>query len=143
MPSLYKEESYNAKNNAQANLAGRTHYAEDSTLRFFHARILDTFHTDGGLLFALLESVALDMNNTSRGFRFVIFDLFGHTLERPKMEDAFKTKDQAKKAMWEALNGINAAKVTREGIKREQASHKREMGYIRDTLRKLKEQGKA
>lgn len=142
MPQLYKEISYDPKYNAQQNLSGRTHYAEDSTLSFFHARILDTFETDGGLLFALIESVALDMHNTKRGFRYVIFDIFGHTLSRVGLEESFTTSAKAKAAMWAELDSINAVKATREGIKREKEAHKREMRYLSDTLRELKQAGK-
>ena len=36
----YSEESYNPKRNAQANLAGRSHFVDDDTLRFFAGRVL-------------------------------------------------------------------------------------------------------
>ena len=39
----------NAKDLAQRALAGRTHYADDSTLRFFSARINQTRQDDNGL----------------------------------------------------------------------------------------------
>jgi hypothetical protein len=81
---LFQEHSYIAKTNAQRNLAGRTHYVDDDTLRFFFARITSARAECDGLVFCLVESVARDFKNTSRGFRFVAFDLFGDVLDRTR-----------------------------------------------------------
>jgi hypothetical protein len=40
------------------------------------------------------------MNNTKRGFRYVLFDVFGTTIDRLSIDESFRTKDQAKKAFW-------------------------------------------
>lgn len=135
--NLYRDESSNPKWNAQRNLSGRTHYVDDDTLRFHHARILRTHITDDGLLFALIESVALDPNNHTRGFRHVIFDVFGNTISRSALHDCVSTRKAAEKAMWNALNEISAIQVTREGIEREERNHKDEMDRARKTLAKL------
>jgi len=87
----------NTKYNAQENLIGKTHYVDDATLRFHHARILEACPINDGLFFKLTESVALDMHNTKRGFRVVVFDLYGHMVERRSLEEAFKTKRAAEK----------------------------------------------
>ena len=112
MTSFYRNESSNPKWNAQRNLSGRTHYVDDDTLRFHKSRVLSARHTDDGLLFAIVTSDALDMHNTKRGFRYVIFDVFGNTLDRPKLEDAFRSSEKATQAMWDALNAIDAKAVT-------------------------------
>ena len=65
----------NEKDLAQRALAGRTHYADDSTLRFFSARINQTRQDDNGLWFALRES--LEMPGKGRVHRWCIFDIFG------------------------------------------------------------------
>lgn len=124
----------NAKYNAQLNLEGRTSYVNDDTLRFHHARINGTYITDGGLLFALIESVALDPDNTKRGHRYVIFDIFGHVIDRPDLDQCYKSADQARKAMWIALNNIDAQAVTREGIERQRAFMERELQYVEGLL---------
>lgn len=45
----YTNKSSNAKSNAQENLKGRTHYAEDDTLKFFKARIVSSAADQNGL----------------------------------------------------------------------------------------------
>ena len=82
---LYSDEHTNPRINAQRNLLGRTHYADDATLHFHKARILSARATSDGLLFYVIESVAIDYQNTTRGFRPVIFDLCGQVLSRPDL----------------------------------------------------------
>ncbi len=94
----FRQESGDPKYNAQRNLSGRTHYVDDDTLRFHKSRICSTSHLCGGLLFRVTCSDALDMHNTKRGFRSVVFDVFGTTVSRPSLENAHKTSAQAIKA---------------------------------------------
>lgn len=102
---------YNAKNNAQRNLSGRTHYVDDSTLRCFFSRIISTAETDNGLVFMLVESVAGDYQNRSRGFRFVAFDITGTIINErasASKETLFRSSEKASKAMWEWADEFNA-----------------------------------
>jgi len=138
--NLYRNESSNPKWNAQRNLQGRTHYVDDDTLRFHKARIISSHvigEHRGALLFALVESVGLDMNNTRRGFRYAIFDVFGECMERPDLEHAFTTSEQARKAMWAALNAIDAQAHTLAAIDRQAKQHAQEMDELRATVRKI------
>lgn len=75
--SRFERCGYDAKAMAQRNLIGKTHYADDDTLKFFYARINHCRTSHEGLTLCIVESVAADFNNRSRGFRFVAFDLFG------------------------------------------------------------------
>ncbi len=95
---LYGQESGDPKNNAQRNLSGRTHYVDDDTLRWHKSRICSSGHMHGGLLFRVTCSDALDMNNTRRGFRTVVFDVFGTTISRPDLENTKSTSAAAIKA---------------------------------------------
>jgi len=140
MTNLYRNESSNPKWNAQRNLSGRTHYVDDDTLRFHHSRVLSARHTDNGLLFAIVTSDALDMHNTKRGYRYVIFDIFGNTLERPKLEDSYRTSKQATDAMWSALNKIDAKTVTMEAIDRAEKYHHDEMESLRHIVRQTRDE---
>ena len=96
-PLFVQVSDIQAKYNAQRNLQGRSHYATDETLRFHHAKILNSNAILDGLFFKIVESVALDMHNTERGFRVVVFDLFGNTVERKDLDQSFKTKKAAEK----------------------------------------------
>lgn len=130
----YSNQSSDPKLNAQRNLCGRTHYVDDDTLRFHKSRVISSRTTDEGLLFAIVTSDSLDYENSRRGFRFVIFDLFGTVLERTSIEGAFRKSEQATKAMWEALNAIDAKAVTLAGVERAERRHADEMAAIRKMI---------
>ena len=87
-----------AKHEAQEALRGRTHYVDDSTLKYFHARITAARPIMEGLFFEIMESSSLDMRNTARGFRVVVFDVFGETVYRPALDDMKATSTAARKA---------------------------------------------
>ncbi|MDE2103650.1 MAG: hypothetical protein KGL39_40805 [Patescibacteria group bacterium] len=131
----YRDESASALINAQRNLATRTHYVDDDTLRFHKSRILSTYITDDGLLFALIESVGLEFGNTRRGFRYVVFDVLGSVVGRRDLEDAFSTQAMARKAMWAFLNAIDAKALTLDAIERERQNFAAEMSEIEDACR--------
>lgn len=93
----FETKSCDAKHNAQQNLSGKTHYVDDDTLRFHKSRIQCSQKLANGLLFYICTSDALDMNGTRRGFRYVVFDVFGTTVFRPDLEGAKPTRDAARK----------------------------------------------
>ena len=130
----FTHQSSNPKWNAQRSLNGLTHYVEDDILRFHKSRILLTHITDNGLLFSLVESCTTDHQNRSRGFRYVIFDVTGHIIDRPKLKDTVKTRRQAEKAMWEHLGGLDAVAITKEAIVREERHSQEEIARARKEL---------
>ena len=145
MPTLYRNESSYPKNNAQRNLQGRTHYVDDDTLRGFHSCIISARETDGGLLFAIVTSDAKDFENKSRGFRYVIFDLFGTVVERnPSSTDReyFRTSDQATKAMWKALDAIDAVEVNRKAALSARKSFELELVRVEASIKEVIKAGK-
>jgi len=137
---LYRHESTNPKWNAQLNLAGRTHYVDDETLKFHKSRVLSARHTDQGLLFAIVTSDALDWQGTKRGFRYVIFDLFGTVVGRVELDQAFTTSAAAAKAMWEALNTLDVAAVNLAGLERFREQTKREAAAMLTTIETIADQ---
>ena len=108
--SLYENKSSYAKNNAQANLEGRSYFATDSAHRFFGARINIAHQTASGLLFFIVESSFLDMQKTKRGFRFHLFDIFGQEIANQELDQAVKTSEQARKAGYQFLDNFDLAK---------------------------------
>ena len=104
--------SYSAKDDAQRNLEGKTHYVDDATLKAFYSRISSARHTDQGLIYSIVESVAGDYQNNSRGFRFVTFDLYGTIINDRVSADVnrlHKTAAKAQAEMWEFLDGLDVA----------------------------------
>jgi hypothetical protein len=136
---LYQNKSSYPKPNAQENLMGRTHYVDDATLRFHHSTILSTHVLYEGLLFAIITRDAADYENKTRKYRYVIFDLFGTVIDRPKLEDMFSTRNQASKAMWAMINTLDAKALTLAGIENAEKWHKIEMDELRARLKASEE----
>lgn len=113
----FREEQSDPKYNAQRNLSGKTHYVDDDTLRWHKSRVLSARHLHGGLLFRIVCSDALDMHNTKRGFRAVVFDVFGTTVYRPSLENASSSKQAALNAS--EREEIDLVAHYREAIARE------------------------
>jgi len=91
--SLYSDKSYVPKNNAQANLDGRTHWADDDTLRFFSCRILTAGDYGNGELFCVTYNQAQSFDG-GKVFGFIIFDVFGECVIDRKFNSAHK-RDKA------------------------------------------------
>ena len=138
MKREYRNESSDPKRNAQRNLQGRTHYVDDDTLKFHKSRIISAHDTANGLLFWIITSDALDMHNTKRGFRYVIFDVFGSVIERPELENAFKTSDKAREAMREVLSKIDAVSHTLKAIDAQAQRAAHDFDELRQHVKNLK-----
>ena len=93
--TIYQERRNHPADNAQENLMGRTHYVDPGTLRFHKSRIVSARPIMAGAFFLIIESCALDYENTRRGFRAVLFDLAGDTVYHPKLEECRRTREQA------------------------------------------------
>lgn len=89
-----------SKANAQAMLSGRTHYVDDSTLRYFNSRITGAQPSDFGMFFLITESVGKDSYNGERGFRCVLFDINGQVVYRPSLEELENTSTKAQKTFY-------------------------------------------
>lgn len=124
----------NAKLEAQEHLAGRTHYVDDDTLRFHKSRVLNCDITENGLLCWIITSDALTADNSRRGFRYVVFDIFGNVISRHNLEDAFKTSKAAQKALREFLSTVDAKALTLEALGRVERNMTRDMAELRKVL---------
>ena len=113
---LFRHESGIPKVNAQENLRGINHFADESTLRFFGSRISSAHETSSGLLFYIIESSFLDYNKTKRGFRYAIFDIFGESVARPALDEAFSTSEKARKAMYQFLDTFSEAEHYKKAL---------------------------
>ena len=84
---------------AQDQLMGRTHYVDPDTLRYFHARILAARPLVDGAFFMITESSAKDPHNNERGFRCVVFDVFGEVVFRRSLDEMLSNSTAAEKDM--------------------------------------------
>lgn len=96
--SLYQTRYTEPKAAAQDALSGRTHYVSCSTLRYHHARILACSAHHARTFLRIVETVALDYQNSERGYRVVLFDLTGETVYHPSLDECHKTKLAAYRA---------------------------------------------
>ena len=95
---LYSTKSSYPVPNAQGNLNGRTHYVDSDTLKCFGARILSARSYMDGAFFVIVESCTKNYQKTQRGFRAVMFDIFGNTVYRPDIDGMHSTRAAAEKA---------------------------------------------
>ena len=117
MPHLYRDKCSNPTAQAQENLRGRTHYVDPDTLRFHKSRVLSAHVVYNGLLFAIVtsEPAGAPELRRGRGFRYTIFDVFGTVIDRQSVNDMYSSRNAATKAMWKALNSMDAPAITRAG----------------------------
>jgi hypothetical protein len=120
------------KPNAQQNLAGRTHYADADTLRYFKSRILRGYDRHNGLLFVVIESVGSKPYDTKRNKRAVVFDVFGTVVN--DRDEWFATSAQAIKAASEFIETFNAEAWTVTELELRAAAMVRDAGRIIDAL---------
>lgn len=93
---LYQFRGYSSPTDcAQDQLRGKTYYVEPDTLRFHKGRVLAARPLHEGLFYWIFESCSLDYENTRRGFRAVLFDLFGNTVYRPSLDECRKSRSAA------------------------------------------------
>ncbi len=112
----FTNKSSNAKRNAQENLDGRTHYADEETLKYFKARIVSAAADQNGLFFKMVESISLDCDHTRRGFRVVVFDLFGYVVYCPSFDECTSTQAAAVK-LWMKSEKLDPATYYRADLK--------------------------
>ncbi len=138
--SVFDGHSYDPKRNAQQNLSGRTHYADDDTLRFHKSRINDCRAHFGGLVLTIRETCAEDWNNTRRGHRFVAFNLFGDVInDRLGLDQMHKTAAQAEKAQSDWLAGFDVLAHYRQKLAERAQMLERQAADMRAAVSQLSE----
>ena len=128
---------HNTMHYAQDQLTGRTHYVDDSTLRYFHARVIGAHDDANGLLFWIVESGAKDPGNYARGFRPVVFDIFGEVVFRLDLADMVKTSDKARALYREWLESFDIEAHYREALETRAKRLETEAQQYRATLQAL------
>ena len=124
----------NAKYSAQDSLAGITHYVDDTTLRYFKAKILRAKPIMDGAFYMILESGSMDFENSKRGFRVVVFDVFGDVIHRQSLEDMYSTSKQALKEFDKWTNSFDALAYYRERLARESKQLQKQAQQLEEAL---------
>jgi hypothetical protein len=128
-----------ARANAQAMLSGRTHYVDDSTLRYFNSRITSAQPSTFGLFFLITESVGRESYGGKRGFRTVLFDINGQTVYRPSLEELENTSTKAQKTFYAWFESFNAETYYKDQIKEKIIKTNRQASYLEECLNALNE----
>jgi hypothetical protein len=135
---LYESRYFsNPMHYAQDQLTGRTHYVDDSTLRYFHARVVGAHNDADGLLFWIVESSAKDPDNSARGFRPVVFDIFGEVVFRLNLADMVKTSDKARALYRDWLESFDIVAHYREALESRAKRLESEARQYREALQAL------
>lgn len=143
LPKLYKNEWTNPKANAQENLEGRTHYVDSSTLRYFNSRIVSALPVSNGAFYKIIESLSLDHANTKRGFRAVLFDIFGTVVYRPNLDQCFTSTEKANKGFFwwfETFNEYEHYQQALDGKLKRLENEEDKLSEILQTLRNTTEE---
>jgi hypothetical protein len=125
---------FRAVDYAQDQLMGRTHYVDPQTLRYHHARVISARPLFDGALFCIIESAAKDDENTERGFRPVVFDVFGSVVFHPNLDEMTTTSAKAEKMLRDWLESFDLAAYYREAIKKEQRETERHAAQLIEAL---------
>lgn len=94
---LFECHSSDPTYNAQRNLEGKTYFVSPDNLKFHKSKVLSSRAVAGGLLFKVVTSDSLDYNNTKRGARVHLFDVFGNHVWGVDLEQASKDRKGAEK----------------------------------------------
>ena len=128
---------HNPKDYAQNELIGRTHYVDESALKYFHARVIRAHQDAEGLLFWIVESSATDPDNNGRGFRPVVFDIFGEVVYRPDLANMVKTSDKARALYRDWFDGFDIADHYRKALASRAERLEREAQAYRDAITQM------
>ena len=115
--STYDDRGQNPTTRAQAALSGRTHYVDPETLRFHKGRITGAQRISMGAFFLIVESCAVDYENTRRTFRAVCFDIFGKIVYRPDLDSGSTSNATATAAFYTFWDNFNEAEYYAEELK--------------------------
>jgi hypothetical protein len=119
IPERFEDTSHwtsTPKHKAQRALCTRTHWADEDTLRFFYSKILRAVAVKDGLAFLVISSDATDFDNSTRAYRWHLFDVFATHVAGPDIEAGFTTRAAAEKAADAYLAGWDAKAHTTEAI---------------------------
>ena len=123
-----------ARANAQSMLIGRTHYADDNTLRYFGARITLAQPSTFGLFYRITESLGRESYGGKRGFRTVLFDINGQVVYRPALEEMQSTSTKAEKVFYEWFQTFDPMTYYRDQIRERIIRTTRQAVRLEDAL---------
>jgi len=133
--AIYKRfqcRSCDPKWNAQENLSPvGNHFVDDDTLKYFSARVQESWDFANGTLFAIKSTVGAGKTGDKGNHRLDVFDLFGHDVARFDANNAKSVKAQYD--LW--VEGFNALAHYKESGRMQARSLRREAARLSKALR--------
>lgn len=134
--TLYRERSGFPLSQAQRNLEGKSHYADDVSLRDYQGKILSCAAMDEGLTLGIVESYqAWPGQSNPPKFRPVFFDVFGNVVYRPDPDTSSDSLKAAQAEFWKFASTIDPVALTMKGLEAKRQVIQAEL----DTVTKLME----
>ena len=91
-----------------------------------------------GAFYKIIESLSLDHNNTKRGFRAVLFDIFGTVVYRPDLSECFTSKEKADKGFYWWFETFNEYEHYQQAIDGKLKKLENEEGKLSEILQTLR-----
>lgn len=121
---------------AEREMAGRTHYFEPDTRRYFGCRVLE-LHAYDAVVFAVIESTKGDPEGRTRKFRPVVFGVDGYVIERPTLENSYLSAAAARKALSAFCANLDTRAELRAAIERKAIAARQDLSRLDSALRML------
>ena len=131
MMKKFSDKSYNAKSNAQRNLSGLTHWADDATLKFFSCRISSAYDDASGLILCVKYSQAEGFHG-GKTYGAIVFDVMGNAVHDIKAPTIAKRDKEAHTLFAQCVT--HADLITRTAIESQIRTHTRAIEYLREQL---------
>lgn len=133
----FSDKSYNAKRNAQQNLYGLTHWADDDKLMFFSCHISSAFDAADGLIFCIKYSQDAGGFHGGKEYGAIVFDLHGNRVHELRAESA-KKRDKEANILFKQCETY-ADLITRTAIESQIKALEREISYLNEDLKEFVE----
>jgi len=139
----YQSRGYfsSATKEATSLTAGKTHYFDPDTLKYFHSRVVRLAIAGEGMALVTLELASADPDNTRRGYRVNVHDLTGRVInERQDVDNLIASKAKAERAFHDAVNAVEqtARHILAEAIGRQTQTHARALEDLKAAARALR-----
>ena len=129
--------TYNVEAAVQNAMQGKTHFYDDSSMRFFSCKVRKARCIDDGVILGTICTQAEGFHG-GRVYAVNFHDFTGYSLCESLEERTFKTMEQAEKYFWECAKAMDGRSIMLDAIRRERDEALRKAKRITDFMRSKK-----
>ena len=129
--------TYNVEAAVQSAMQGKTHFYDDSSMRFFSCKVRKARCIDDGVILGTICTQAEGFHG-GRVYAVNFHDFTGHGLCASLEERTFKTMKQAETYFWQQANAMDGTAIMLDAIRRERDDARRKAKRITDFMHKHK-----